>query len=251
MSKETIVADYLPFLLELGESGKDYFVEGGQAVNFWAEYYSSYGTECDLSGLKPFTSEDCDLCVSPAAWEYLKLKEKKHLQVGNSPADGQLGILRIGKEPVLEIDLLGHVFGFSTRDPKELKKLQARAVKMAGIYVLDPVCLFRSKAACLCGLPQGGRQDEKHFRIMCEILPDYLLEMFSLVREEPSSKNEISERAMISELKLILKYCKLTVVKESLAKINAEVNSILPVEAFKESGFAKVAMFAERSLCDF
>lgn len=34
MSRDTVVTDYFPFLTELGESGQEYFIEGGQAVNF-------------------------------------------------------------------------------------------------------------------------------------------------------------------------------------------------------------------------
>jgi len=37
------LADYLGFLTELGETGEPYFLEGGQAVNFWAEYFSAKG----------------------------------------------------------------------------------------------------------------------------------------------------------------------------------------------------------------
>lgn len=40
---ETRISDYVSFLRDLGASGTDYFLEGGQAVNFWAEYYSAKG----------------------------------------------------------------------------------------------------------------------------------------------------------------------------------------------------------------
>jgi hypothetical protein len=38
---ETRIADYLDFLGDLGASKADDFLGGGQAVNFWAEYFSN------------------------------------------------------------------------------------------------------------------------------------------------------------------------------------------------------------------
>ena len=46
---ETRVGDHLVFLKDLGKSGADSFLEGGQAVNFWAEYYSAKGARRFLS----------------------------------------------------------------------------------------------------------------------------------------------------------------------------------------------------------
>ncbi len=36
---ETRISDYAAFLRDLGASNTDYFLGGGQAVNFWAEFY--------------------------------------------------------------------------------------------------------------------------------------------------------------------------------------------------------------------
>ena len=54
---ETRISDYASFLRDLGSSGADYFLEGGQAVNFWAEYFSAKGAEDVLSQFAPFTSK--------------------------------------------------------------------------------------------------------------------------------------------------------------------------------------------------
>lgn len=37
MAMETRIADYLDFLGELGTANAPFFLEGGQALNFWAE----------------------------------------------------------------------------------------------------------------------------------------------------------------------------------------------------------------------
>ena len=41
MAGKTKPEDYLAFLQQLDEAGQPYFLEGGQAVNFWAEYFSN------------------------------------------------------------------------------------------------------------------------------------------------------------------------------------------------------------------
>jgi hypothetical protein len=41
MTRDTTVSDYVPLLQSLSESGHPYFLEGGLAVNFWAEFISA------------------------------------------------------------------------------------------------------------------------------------------------------------------------------------------------------------------
>lgn len=52
---------YLDFLQSLHEWGDTYFVEGGQAVNYWAEYINAGNPGQPLEMLRPFTSKDCDV----------------------------------------------------------------------------------------------------------------------------------------------------------------------------------------------
>ena len=63
MAMETRIVDYLDFLGGLGAANAPYFLEGGQAVNFWAEYFSNKGAGEALEQYRPFTSKDCDLWV--------------------------------------------------------------------------------------------------------------------------------------------------------------------------------------------
>ncbi|MCX8495989.1 MAG: hypothetical protein ORN51_07385 [Akkermansiaceae bacterium] len=52
------IAAYLDFLQSLRQCGDTYFVEGGQAVNYWAEYIDSENPARPLEMLRPF---DCHL----------------------------------------------------------------------------------------------------------------------------------------------------------------------------------------------
>ena len=68
---ETTPEDYLAFLQQLDQAGQPYFLEGGQAVNFWAEYFSAKEADDLLGSYQPFTSKDCDIWIDGAVLRYL------------------------------------------------------------------------------------------------------------------------------------------------------------------------------------
>ncbi len=63
MADEIGIEEFVPLLKEIGDSGCNYFLEGGQAVNFWAAYFTSRSDDpCHkLHRYLPFTSKDCDI----------------------------------------------------------------------------------------------------------------------------------------------------------------------------------------------
>ena len=132
---------YLEYLGLLRTSGASYFLEGGQAVNFWAEYIDSHAQGRPLSPLRPFTSKDCDIWVSADTWE--KLKHDPLLRKGSSPADGQLGILTLSDDPPRVVDVLSSVYGIAV---SEYPRLLVRALDDGQMRVLDPLYLFASSA---------------------------------------------------------------------------------------------------------
>jgi len=79
----------------------------------------------------------------------------------------------------LRIDLLGSVYGIPQ---SKIRQLLDRLVMVNGITVIDPVLLFLSKCHCLLGLDQTDRQDEKHLRILCRVLPEHFGEALDNVR---------------------------------------------------------------------
>lgn len=86
MPMETRIADYLGFLSDLGAADVPYFLEGGQAVNFWAEYFSNklwmrlrtlYQTELSFESSptlfngKAYVAEGCGRIYAPSKDGYL------------------------------------------------------------------------------------------------------------------------------------------------------------------------------------
>jgi hypothetical protein len=115
MPMETRISDYAAFLRDLGASKADYFLGGGQAVNFWAEFYSNKGAGDAIERFLPFTSKDCDLWVSFSALRHIQSNARGgKLIKGTSPADGQIGIFTLEGERPLRIDLMSNVYGIMT-----------------------------------------------------------------------------------------------------------------------------------------
>jgi len=234
---DTRISDYSAFLNKLGTSNTDYFLEGGQAVNFWAEYYSGKGAEASLAPFLPFTSKDCDIWVSYAAFKYLRSQpDGGTLIVGTSPADGQLGIFSLDTEPKIAVDLMTNVYGIPQ---DKIPRLTERALMIDGIRVIDPIFLFQCKCHCLLGLDQTGRQDEKHVRMLSIVISSH----FENLLEETIAGN-ITERALLNELKLLQKVLKTSKCRTALNSISTKPALLLPVHSLLTCGLEKIQHFA-------
>jgi hypothetical protein len=153
---ETRIADYIDFLGDLGEANAPYFLEGGQAVNFWAEYFCNKGAGEAIECFRPFTSKDCDLWVSYAALRYIESNALRGTLIkGTSPADGQIGIFTLQGERPLRIDLMSNVYGIPQ---DKIPKVLERAIIIGGISIIDPFPSSRADAtACSASTRLGAR----------------------------------------------------------------------------------------------
>ncbi len=230
------VEDYVAFLQNLLQRTPEHFLLGGQAVNFWADYFDRRSDIGPLHALRPFTSKDCDIWVSYRAWSEVQKMEPRHLIKGNSPSDGQLGILTLQRNPLRVVDLLSNVFGIRH---DQLGRLCQRAPIFSGIKVIDPLYLFRSKCHCFLGLPQGDRQDERHVRMLALILPEYI----SLLIDDCDAGN-IPERELLKEIKLLKKISSSSVCWRCLERLGIESNTLIPWERLGRSRSDVLANFA-------
>ena len=228
--------EYLGYLGLLRASGASYFLEGGQAVNFWAEYVDSRVQGKPLSPLRPFTSKDCDICVSYDTWEKIKCDPK--IQKGSSPADGQLGILTLSKNPPRVVDVLSSVYGI---DCREYKRLHKRALDDGQMIVLDPLYLFLSKCHCLLGLPQGDRQDDRHLRMLALILPEYI----SLLIHDVQA-GAMDARMLLAEIKLLRKLASSGPCRRAMKQLGIVPESLIPWARLESSNSDLLREYARR-----
>lgn len=239
--REAGIAAYLDFLQSLRQSGDIYFVEGGQAVNYWAEYIDSQNPARPLEMLRPFTSKDCDVWVNHTTWQRLKKSLGGKLQKGTSPSDGQLGILTLQEDPLRVVDLMSTVYGIPVQDHPRLLE---RVIDNGNIKVMDPIYLFRSKCHCLLGLDQSDRQDARHVRMLALILPEYLSLLTDLIDSE-----DLTDRALLKEIKLLRKIIGTNVCRRALAELGIDPNSLIPwskLETCRQETLAAYALAYRR-----
>jgi hypothetical protein len=218
---ETRLSDYLAFLRDLTEHGFDYFLEGGQAVNFWAEFYAERVGGGGLKDFAPFTSKDCDIWGGYPLLRYLREQKRVgRLIMSSSPADGQVAIFKIPGDPERVVDILSNVFGIPAH---QLDRLRERSLSIREIRVLDPLFLFQSKCCCLIGLDQAGRQDGRHVRMLCKIVPAHLAELLA-----QTIAGNLTERALIKELKVLQKILKVRQVKAALEVVALAPADLIP-----------------------
>jgi hypothetical protein len=229
-------------LRRIEASGLDYFVEGGQAVNIWAEVYAA--TAPGVADLAPFTSKDCDLWVGYELFEQIeRILPGGKLTKASDPSQGQLGIFTTDDEPPKVIDLFDGVFGL-TRE--ELRRARERSLLVNGIRLIDPLFLFKAKCHNLAKLPdQQGRNDAKHLSILLRMLPAHLE---TLLEEALRHEAETSDRKLLNEIKLLYSFRRDKWVRQALDQLSTFLDAVLPVERFRTCGLPKTEAFVHSDL---
>jgi hypothetical protein len=234
--RESGIEGYLGFLQSLLSRCPSQFLFGGQAVNFWADYFDRNSHSKELHALRPFTSKDCDIWVSSRAWTEIRKAESSRLVQSASPIDGQLGILTLQQSPLRVVDLMSGVYGIRQ---EELARLCERAPVFNGVKVIDPIFLFRSKCHCLLGLDQSDRQDERHVRMLALILPEYLSLLIDAIDTE-----KLGERAILKEIKLLNKILGTHACRRALARLEIDPNALIPWSKLETCGLETLSAFA-------
>lgn len=133
MSSGYSPGDFAPSLRRIEESRLDYFLEGGQAVNIWAEVYSAAAP--GVAELAPFTSKDCDLWVGLELFRHIeRILPGGTLTKASDPSQGQLGIFTTDDHPPRVIDLFDGVFGLNR---EELNRARERSFTVDGVRLID------------------------------------------------------------------------------------------------------------------
>lgn len=79
---------------------------------------------------------------------------------------------------------------------EKIKHLKDRTLVIREIRVIDPILLFQSKCHCLLALDQTDRQDQKHLRMLCLLIPEYIKELIG-----QTIAGRLTQRALINELR--------------------------------------------------
>jgi len=157
----------------LQAAGWDAVLVGGQAVNIWACHF-----ERDVPAwrqLRPYTSRDLDYHggLAEARLAMRVLHAEGQLNTGSDPSPNA-GVLKVSLADgrSLLVDILTGVFGLSAAEVQRTAVAWSGSGELGGLSlrVIHPLLLLEGKAASLRGLPQAGRQDARHLRIMALVL---------------------------------------------------------------------------------
>lgn len=160
-------------------------IVGGQAVNLWAMRFEVLRSS--LRSYRPYTSRDLDFYGGRVEAKRLLtiLGGRGKLNDGTDPSPNAAVIeVLIEGRGGLVIDVLTSVFGVSS---SELSRTAvAWTPRESGIdcelNVIHPLLLLESKLACLRGLSQQGRQDQKHCQMMLLVIHAWLANQSSQPR---------------------------------------------------------------------
>lgn len=144
-------------LEKLADLDHEIILVGGQALNFWANYY--YAKSSDLRGHGPFTSQDIDFfgshkAVSECAKRLGGSATLATLDDMNTPNTGVVSFVDEDRYERV-IDFLGEVAGLKDKEVGGLPAtvLDANGQPSVTFLVLDPVSCLRSRAYNVARLP--------------------------------------------------------------------------------------------------
>ncbi len=135
---------------------------------------------------------------------------------------------------------MSNVYGI---DQSRIPNVLERSIIIGGISIIDPLSLFQSKCHCLLGLDQIGRQDDKHVRMLCQLLPEHYRDAL-----EDTRSGQSTQRALINELKLLKRILKLQKVRQALQNIGADPATLFPTKQLISCGLSTVESFATTAL---
>ena len=227
--------DFAPILA----SEEPLLLVGGQAVNLWALYYGAR-----TAGLAPFVSRDVDV-----------LGDRKTLRqlAGTAGVEPQFFPLRPPTNEVgavtakdaagrpLLVEVLRHVHGVT--NDELCHPVYTVAVGSGGIRVRipGPVALLQAKIANASDLPQTGRQDLRHVRILACLMPGYLADL-----ETSVTKGTMEERDLLAVLERLLA---VVTVKHAAAVLRkAEVDRRALFAELTAKRLPKIRAFVEKRL---
>lgn len=172
-------ADLVGVFSTLQAAGWEAILVGGQAVNLWARRYER--DDSAWRELQPYTSRDLDyhggLADARLAMKVLRAEGRLNTALEPGP---NAAVLTVSLGPDLEIviDILTGVYGVSAAEVDRTAIELSGTGKLAGLEfrVIHPLLLLEAKLASLRGLPQEGRQDSRHVRILTLVLREWLRE---------------------------------------------------------------------------
>lgn len=219
------------------DGGEAPVVVGGHAVNLWSEYYLAKGLKA-LAAYLPFTSKDLDLVGSAGLLDRLHESHRGTLS-RSEPRSPVLGRLDLERKSggMLRIEILHMVKGL---DAKDLARTMELRIEGLAARVLLPHLILKAKIENSESIPQEGRNDVKHVRMMILCVRAFIEEFAGFV-----SEGRASDRALVNLLEEIMGIVTSGQALKSSGLWGFDYTEVWPFEALKELGEGKTSRWLE------
>ena len=232
----TTVADFAAFVRP--REGEDPpVIVGGHAVNLWSEYFLARDVK-ELLAYLPFTSKDLDLVGSLGLLDRLHETHKGKLSRSEprSPVLGRIDVEREGGG-FLRVEVLHSVKGL---DSKDLGRTMEVGVGQVVARVLMPHLVLKAKIENSESIPQDGRNDVKHVRMMILCVREFIREFAGYVGE-----GRASDRALINVLEETLAISTSGQAIRASELWGLDFSELWPVASLKCLGEGKVSRWLQ------
>jgi len=232
----TKISEFAGILVPAGMADAPVVV-GGHAVNLWSEYYLAQGVR-ELADYRPFTSRDLDLFGTAALLEQMHRFHGGRLtrSAPRSPVIGRLDVERREGGP-LKVEILHTVKGL---DAKDLAMTMEIHIEDVVARVLMPHVVLKAKIENAGGIPQEGRNDVKHVRMMILCVRAFIVELAGHVRDGGAS-----ERALVNLLEETREIVGSRSAKRAAKDWGFDFSQVWPTDVLKGLGGGKISRWLE------
>ncbi len=227
--------DFAQFL----DSPEPLFLVGGQAVNLWALYYSEHTAE-----LGPFVSHDVDILGNRLTLERIaKVAGAVPHFFPKRPPTNEVGVVMakgIDGTPLI-IEVLWHLHGISNEELQRVAYTVNIGSLGVAVRIPSPIALLQAKIANAAELPQAGRQDLRHVRILSSLMPAYLEDIHATAKS-----GKITQRQAVNNLEWLLATVASAKGRQVMQVLNIPLLSLFPQNreyaVSKWSAFMKIRL---------
>lgn len=231
------LARYLPELERLADAGVDLVLVAGQAVNFWAKFYSRQSEA--LIEFAPFVSKDVDLFGEvQCLYELPKILDGE-LKRFSDVRQSVVGIFTTNSDPPLVFELLRTLYG-----PVSSERILERSLHIGKIHLIDPISLLVCKVHNATGIDQERRQDIRHVKMMTHVVHAYYCDGLEKVGDL------MTPRQFINEVRYLLDFAEDPAFQKGMRIADQTLRDCFPDDEIQTAGekFESLGRFFDSTL---
>ncbi len=223
------------------KQGEPLVLIGGQAVNYWAELYST--EEPGLEKWQPFTSEDIDFQGNREDVRTIAS------QLGSAPVfprPVEMTAL-VGMIPFQRGDLKSQIEVVASVPGVPAKLLQATALEATWekhqIRVIDPISLLYAKAHLALKVQQKGRRDADHLAIMVLCVRAFLKETSRKIED-----GSLPARNWLAAVERVLRLSESSTGAKTARRFGTDWTEVLPLNEIEHCAVSQIVPFRDKRL---